>query len=134
MAKLHGRNGLVLLQGTGAAPATLTQAADWEIDTDKDLVSIPSLGDIWDSKVQGLMKFTIKCSGQYDTASNLAWDTSVGNSAPGAPRGFYIYPDNANPTRYYYGNCWPKLNVKGGVTAAVLFDLSAEGDGALSKN
>jgi hypothetical protein len=130
MARIHGKNGTVYLQGAGAAAILLSQATDWEIDIDYDTADVPVLGDLWNSKVKGIAKFSGSLSGSYDTGQTLAFDAATQATS----RSFYIYPDRSQATRYYYGFCWPKLNVKGGVGDAVTFDASFDGDGQLAAN
>lgn len=130
MARIHGKNGIVYLQGSGAAAVLLTQAGEWSVDRDFDSADVPILGDFWNSKVKGLMKHSEKVTGPYDNSSTLAWDAAEAQTS----RSFYIYPDRTNMLSYYYGFCWPKLSVKGGTGSAVTFDLSAEGDGQVGRN
>lgn len=131
MARIHGRNGVVYLGSGGNAAVQLSQAAEYSIDYDKDLVDVPVLGDQWVTKVAGMFKWSGSVNGTYDTGQNLAWDAAIGSSTSQA---MYVYPDKTQPTRYYYGFVWPKLSVKGGVGAEVTFAMSFEGDGALAKN
>lgn len=130
MARIHGKNGIVYLAGVTAVAVTLSQATDWEVDIDYDTADVPVLGDNWNSKVKGIHKFSGSLSGTYDTAQTLAFDAALAATS----RNFYLYPDRTQPTRYYYGFCWPKLNVKGGVGDAVTFDASFDGDGQLAAN
>lgn len=128
MARIHGKNGVVYLQGAGANAQPLSTAADYSIDGDFDSSSVGAMGDIWDSSVQGLLKWTANLSGPIDTASTLPWDSFVA----GAARNFYLYPQATVPTSYYYGTCWPNLSVKGGTTSAVTFSGKLTGSGPLS--
>ena len=130
MARIHGKNGIVYLQGGGADATLLSQAAEWSIDRDADDADVPVLGDFWNSKVKGLMKHSEKFSGPFDNESTLAWDAAEAQTS----RKFYIYPDRTSVTSYYYGFCWPKVSLKGGTGSAVSFDASAEGDGQVARN
>jgi hypothetical protein len=128
MPNFHGRNGIVYLQGAGATADLLSQAADWSIDVDFDLSNSNFMGDTWETANRGLSKFRGTFNGNFDGATTLPFDAAVATTA----RKFYVYPDRATPTAYYYGSCWPKVSIKGGTKANVGFSASWTGDGPLS--
>jgi hypothetical protein len=121
---------MVYLQGSGASAVLVSQAADWEFAIDFDMVTVSALGDVWDTRLKGMMRFSGKLSGQFDTASTLAWDALMATTS----RQIYVYPDRGNVAAYYSGLCWPKLTIKGGVGAIVSFESTIDGDGPLAKN
>jgi hypothetical protein len=132
MATIHGKRGRVLIQGPGAEAEQLSEAADWSIDMDATLDEDPALGDDWTTAVKGLKNWSGSLTGNYDTTSNLAFDAFSNSDTP---RKIYIYPDFTNrPTAYYYGSCWPRVSVSGGVSSKVTFSGDITGDGPVSKN
>jgi hypothetical protein len=127
---IHGKGGVVYLQGAGAEAQLLSLATDWEIDVDYDTEPDTPLNTDWETNVKGVSRFTGSMAGSYDTTSNVAWDAM----AAATPRKFYIYPLASSPTRYYYGTCWPKLRVSGGSKSRAVFAAAFKSDGQLAKN
>jgi hypothetical protein len=130
--RLHGRNGLVYMQGQDAQQAqVLTNAADWTLVIDHDVVNVGVMGDQWQYALRGINKWSGDLTGTLDPGSSLPWDAALAQT----PRKFYIYPDTINMGvgAYYYGTIWPKLTVKGGWNVALTFNGTYEGDGVLGK-
>jgi hypothetical protein len=115
--------------GTGAA-VKITEAADWTIDVDFDKDPDPALGDTWETRLKGLLRFTGSFAGNFDDAQDDLWDATVATTVSK----FYLYPDSGTATRYYYGNIWPQVSVAGGVAGKETFTVAFEGDGQLAKN
>ena len=130
MATLHGRGGMVYLQGSGATATKLGQARTWSIDIDKDLAENNALGDSWVTQLAGLLKWKGKCDGNFDTAETSPFDAA----AQTGTKKLYIYPDSTSTTTYYYGTVHPKLSVTGGFNEVTRFSLTFDGDGQLAKN
>lgn len=129
MPRIHGKNGLIYLGGAGVA-SPLSQAADYDIAGDFDLDSVAVLGDTFDSFVKGLQKWSGTLNGPFDTGQTTIFDAWGAQS----PSPLYLYPNKASLAQYYYGYCWPKVNVKGSTTNAVTFSAGLTGDGPLSRN
>ena len=132
MATLHFKNATVYLQGSGTAAVALAEAADVTLDVDFDTDPDPAFGDTWETRLKGLLRFGGSMGGNFDTAQagNALWEGSIATAA----RAFYMYPDRATATRYYYGNIWPKLSVTGSIGGRGTFSGSFEGDGQLAIN
>lgn len=129
MATLHGK-GSVLYMGDGTGEAVpITEAAEWSIDVDFDEDPDPALGDSWETRLKGLLRYSGSFNGNYDDAQDTLWDAAVA----AASCKFYLYPASATATRYYYGRVWPKVGVAGGVGGKETFSVSFMGDGQLAK-
>ena len=131
MSTLHGKGSILYMgAGTAVVAAQITEVAEWSIDRDFDEDPDPALQDTWETRLKGLHRFSGAFSGNFDDAQDQAWDAAVATTH--TP--FYLYPDSATMTRYYYGFIWPKVSVAGGVTGKETFSVTFTGDGQLSKN
>lgn len=128
MSTLHGKGGMVYLQGSGAAATKLGEVREWSIDIDKELAEDTAMGDTWRSQLAGIVSWSGSIDGNLDTAETSPFDAAIASSV----KAWYLYPNAAAPTLYYYGSIWPTLSVSGGLGGIVSFSLSFEGDGALS--
>lgn len=127
---LHGKNAVIYMGDGAGAAVQIAEAADYTIDVDRDLDPDPALGDSWESKLKGLLRFNGSFNGNFDDAQDTIWDASVfDGSVP-----FYLYPTSAVATRYYYGNIFPVPSISGGTGARITFAVTFEGDGELAKN
>ena len=123
MSTLHGK-GSMLYMGDGTNPPILiTEVAEWSIDLDFDTEPDPAIGDTWETRLKGLQRFSGAFSGNFDDAQDTLWDAAVATTSAK----FYLYPDSATTTRYYYGNIWPKVSVDGSVTGKENFAVSFAG-------
>ena len=130
MATLHGKGSVLYMSDGTAAAVKISEAAEWSIDVDFDESPDPALGDAWETRLKGLLRFAGAFSGNFDDAQDTLWDAAVATTSAK----FYLYPDSATTTRYYYGNIWPKVSVDGSVTGKENFAVSFAGDGQLAKN
>ena len=115
--------------GTGDA-VKISETAEWSLDVDFDEDPDPAIGDSWETRLKGLLRFSGSFSGNFDDAQDDLWDAAVASTSSK----FYLYPTTASTGRYYYGNIWPKVSVAGGVTGKETFEVSFTGDGQLAKN
>lgn len=127
MARLHGRNALFYLQGSGASAIPFSNAADYSLDVNFATVDVSQLGDDWVQTIRGQAAFTGQVAGAVESSSTLPWDAMVAATA----RSFYLYPDKTALTTYYYGSAWCELSIKGGTGAAVTFTSKLTGVGQL---
>lgn len=125
--RIHGRNGIVYLQGSAAEASLLSQAADWDLNVDHDIVNVGVMGDDWEYKLRGVSKWSGSVTGTLDTTAKIPWDASIANTS----RKMYVYLDKNTPGAYYYGLVWPKVQIKGGIGSAVTFTCALDGDGPL---
>ena len=129
---IHGKNAVLYMGATGVAAAErITEAADFTIDTDRDLDPDPALGDEWETKLKGLKRFSGSFNGNFDDAQKDIFDAVEVEDAS-VP--FYLYPASSQPLRYYFGNIFPVVSITGGVGARVTFAVTFEGDGQLFTN
>lgn len=127
MARLHGRNALLYIQGAGAEAVSFSNAADYAIDVNFATVDVSQLGDDWAQTIRGQAQFSGQFGGPVESTSRLAWDAMVATTA----RKFYLYPDKTALGGYYYGTCWVEIGIKGGTSAAVTFVSKMTGVGQL---
>lgn len=130
MTAIHGKDALIYLSpGTGAAIAISEQNA-YSIDSDFDLSDSSELGDTWKTNVKGLLGWSAKISGNFDTASSTLWSAHTASTVSN----FYIYPQRSVLTQYYYGTAWVKLDniLSGGTTDKAKGAFSLTGEGALT--
>lgn len=124
MATVHGRNAHVYLQGSGAEAVPISEANEWAFNFERQLDPDPAFGDVWESNLGGLLKFTGTINGNYDTAQSDPFDSITQSTS----RKLYLYHDRSTPLRYYYGLVWPSLsgNVPMGTAK---FSMSLTGGG-----
>lgn len=127
MSRLHGRNAILYLQGSGNEAEVFSNASSYQIDVDFDTVDVSQLGDDWAKTIRGQAKWSGSFEGAYETGSRLAWDAMMANTE----RKFYLYPNKAAMTQYYYGTCWATCGIKGGVSAAVTYSAKLTGVDAI---
>lgn len=130
MATLHGKGSVLYMSDGTNAAVQITETAEWSIDVDMDEAPDPAIGDSWETRLKGLLRFSGAFSGNFDDAQDELWDAQVAST----PAKFYLYPDAATATRYYYGNIWPKISVDGAVTGKENFSVTFSGQGQLAKN
>ncbi len=128
MATLHTKNAIVYLQGTGAEAITLTEAGDVTIDIDYDTEPDTAFGDTWETRLQGIKRWSGTIAGNFDTAQADLFDAVSGATAA---RKMYVYPDRATSSNYYYGSVWPRLSATLPFGVAK-FSATFEGDGELA--
>ena len=126
---IHGKNAVIYL-GTGGAASEVSEVNDYSLETDFDDDDTTELGNTWKTFVRGTNGWTGAINGNFDTASKQLWDASNATS----PVNFYLYPDRAASTRYYYGTCWVRLGtaISGGVAAKAKTAVALKGDGELA--
>lgn len=130
MAALHGKGGMVYLQGSGATAIKLGEARGWSIDVTREKANDNVLGDTWMTNLTGLLGWKGKIDGLLDNADTTAFDAAVAT----AVKKVYIYPDLTNTATYYYGTIWPELSLNATMKDVINYTLNFEGDGQLAKN
>lgn len=132
MGTIHGKNAVLYMSPSDAGDAEqITEAAEFQLDTDRDLDPDPALGDEWETKLKGLKRFSGSFNGNFDDADSSPFDAAVDDDDAVK---FYLYPAAAAPTRYYYGSIFPIVSISGGVSGRVTFNVTFDGTGALSVN
>lgn len=131
MGTIHGKNSVLYMAPDDASVAEqITEAAEFTIDTDRDLDPDPALGDEWETKLKGLKRFSGSFNGNFDDADTSPFDAATDDDDPVR---FYLYPAAGTATRYYYGSIFPVVSISGGVGGRVTFAVTFEGNGELSK-
>ncbi len=130
MANLHGKNAVIYLSPGSGAAIEVSEQNDYSIESDFDDDETTELGDTWKTFVKGTSGWSGAINGNFDTASKTLWNAMTAAT----PQNFYLYPDRATTTRYYYGTCWVRLPtvLTGGVAAKGKTAVALKGDGALT--
>jgi|ERR1035437_3046165 hypothetical protein len=128
MTSLHGRGGMLYLQGSGAVAVNVLNARSWKLTVDRALDENNKFGDTWVTQLLGLNKWTLSCDGNLDNADTGAFDAATGTTVKAA----YFYPDSTSASHYYYGNCWPKIDVTVTLDAVERYTMDGDGDGPLA--
>ena len=130
---IHGKNAVVYL---GSAAVAVGEQVDFAItmtDSFADTTTMPNAtGAVWETQVKGPKGWSAKLTGKFDPTSVALWDLALSDSATN----FYLYPQAASPTRYYYGSVFVTLPtlIDGGVKKEITNAIALNGNGALSRN
>jgi hypothetical protein len=127
VATIHGKGGMVYLQGSGAAAVKLGEARSWKFNIDKALDEDNALGDTWRTQQVGILSWGGSIEGNVDTADSAAFEAAIAT----ATKALYMYPSAGDTAKYYYGMIWPKIDVEAGLSGVARFTLDFDGDGAL---
>ncbi len=134
MSTITGKGGVVYLAtSTAGAASNVAEQVDYSIETDQSFEEVSALGSTWAVHVlTGSRKWSGTGRGNFDVTSNNLWTAASAQ----APLRFYLYPQSAVATLYYYGTGWVKLGtvITGGNTSAPKTAWSIQGDGELAKN
>ena len=135
MAAIHGRLGLVYLQGTGLNATPLGIARSWRLEIDTDLIDVSDMSSGWKTFAAMPLKWLGTIEGNYDVTSSTPFD-AVQNSLGGltlSARKLYLYPDRNTTARFYSGTVWPKLTVEVKLNNVSKFILDFTGTGVLAQ-
>lgn len=117
MARFHGRNSTIYIGNlTTDAASVVTQFATWSIDQKVDFPEVTALGDSSKTYVAGLPDASGSFSGFYDDAGTSNFFLAAQD---GLSRKFYLYPNKAAPTKYFFGTVFLDMSTSGGMGDAV---------------
>jgi hypothetical protein len=125
MARYHGRQGYLYVQGSGATAVPVASLTEWSLDLKRDRVDVTALGDTNKVAVQGLPAYTGSFSGFWDDADDTLFQASEATSG----RSMYIYPSRDAASHYFYGSGWIDASVTGSVSDAVKISGTFEAAG-----
>lgn len=127
---IHGKEATIYLQGSGTEAILVSEQSEFSIEFDYDTSETTALGDSWREYMRGVMSWSGSFSGNFDVADTVLWNAAMANSV----RKFYLYPDRATATRYYYGTCWVKLGtiIGGSVNDKAKTSVNITGDGPIT--
>jgi hypothetical protein len=117
MGRIAGRRGRIYM-GIASDTATaepLPFQAKWKIDFQTDKIDVTAMGDTNKTYVSGLPDASGDFSGFYDDATAQSYTAAT----DGLARKFYLYPNLATPTQYWFGTVLPDFSVNGDVGGAV---------------
>lgn len=117
MARIHGRNGRLLVGvTTGAAASLVAYITNFELNAATDKTEVTAYGDTAKTYVAGLPDATGQFSGFFDTATPQTYTAAV----DGLARNFYFYPDFTGSVGIYWaGTAFFDFSISAGVGDAV---------------
>lgn len=130
MSRIHGRNGVIYFDMTGAgSAANLPFQSKWSINFATDTDEVTCFGDANKTYVSGLPDASGEFSGFYDDASKQTYSAAT----DGVARKFYLYPASGLTTQYWYGNIIADFKVEAGVSGGAQVSASWKAAGAITK-
>jgi hypothetical protein len=127
----HGSLAILYLSPGAGDAVPLFNLTEYSIELDADVQDASALGTLWGSSVKGINRWSGSAAGNFDTGSRTVW---LAATSPLAQK-LYVYPLASDPTRYYYGMAFIRLNrvLAGGVTAKASVGFSFTGQGPLGE-
>lgn len=93
--------------------AFVTEGTAISVSFDREWIEDTAYGDVNRTYQPGFGDFEMSVGRHYDQAGFRGLETDAIAAAP-APRGFYLYPDRAVTTDYWYGSGYVSLDNHGG--------------------
>jgi len=116
MSRKHGRNGRILIALTsGGVAEPLTFVAQWGLDFSTPTTDVTAMGDANQTFLAGLPASGGDFSGFWDDASVQTYTAAT----DGIARKFYLYPDFAVTTIYWFGTVLPDVKYTSSVSGAI---------------
>ena len=116
MGKIAGRNAVIYMAPTTAAAASLiTYQNSWSLEFTTDKIEVTSFGDSTKTYVAGIADATGQFAGFYDDASAQTYTAAI----DGLSRRFYLYPNSALTTQYFFGTIFADMTINADVAGAV---------------
>ena len=131
MSRIAGRRGRIYM-GIASDTATaepLPFVAKWSINFATDKIEVTALEDLNKTYLGGLPDASGDFSGFYDDATNQTYTAAT----DGLARKFYLYPNLATPTQYFFGTILPDLKIDADVGGAVAMSASWSAASAIKK-
>lgn len=125
MARYHGRQGILYLQGSGAVAVPVAALSEWSLDLKRDRVDVTAMGDTNKVAAQGLPAYSGSFSGFWDETEDTLFQATEATSG----RAMYIYPSRDAITKYFYGTAWVDAGFTGAVGDAVKLSGTFEAAG-----
>lgn len=122
--------GITLTGGVSSVATPIGFLTDWNFNAVTDKVDVTAMGDANKTYVAGLPDATGDFNGWYDFFTPQTYVAA----SDGIPRNFYLYPNSANATDYFYGTILPDFAASGGVSAAVSFKASWNAAGPVRRS
>ena len=132
MARISGRNGVLLVQVTTASTAltTISYLRDWSINFTKEQIDVTAMEDGNKVYVAGLSDCTGSASGFLDAASTA---TTYAAAIDGEARTFKLLPDKNTTTTFYGGTAIFDFSLSAAVNGAVEFSTNFSASGAVTR-
>jgi hypothetical protein len=130
MARVGGRFGRIYVGATTAAAASpVPFVGSWSLSAATEKIDVTAMGDTGKVVVAGLPDQNGDISGFFDDASNTLYDAAV----DGLDRAFYLYPNSALATNYWYGRIFVDASFSSSVAGAVEMSGTWAASGAIYK-
>ena len=114
--RIEGSRGIVYLGATpGAAASPAAFVSAWTVAVTCDRFDVSGLADRQRVYIAGMPDFSGGFDGWYDDATSQSYIAAT----DGVARNFYLYPNVAEPTQYFFGTVLPDFSADGGVSSAV---------------
>lgn len=127
---LSGRGGMLYVApGTGAA-VKVGNARSWKITIDRTVDEDNAFTETWVHSVSIIRKFSGSVAGNLDTSDNTVFQAAISDTESN----FYLYPNAAAPTRYYYGSGFFKFDMEESLDKVVRYTADFDGQGAVGVN
>ena len=117
MGRIAGRRGRIYM-GIASDTATaepLPFYASWSINFQTEKIEVTAMGDTTKVYVAGLPDASGDFKGFYDDSTSQTYLAAV----DGLARKFYLYPNTALTTQYWFGTILPDFQVNGDVGGAI---------------
>lgn len=121
MSRLHGRRGRVYVAiASGAEASPLPFIASWSVNFVTDKAEVTALEDDNKVYVAGLPDASGEFSGFYDDSTAQTYTAAT----DGVARKFYLYPNKAVNTQYFFGTILPDFSVNAAVDGPTAISAS----------
>jgi hypothetical protein len=124
VSRIAGRNGRIYLGLSSAGVAEpVAYQADWAISHKTTKIDVTAMGDTTKVNLSGLPEANGTFAGFYDDASVQTYTAAV----DGIARRFYLYPNLATPTQYWWGTVVVDMDIDASVDGPVKVSASWSG-------
>ena len=121
MARLAGRNGRVLMAlASGGVATPVAYQASWSINFTTNKIDVTAMGDTRKVYVAGLSDAQGQFAGFYDDNSVQTYTAAT----DGVARAFYLYPNFATTSQYFWGTILPDMTIDSAVDGAIAVSAS----------
>jgi|SRR5262245_64613489 len=121
MARIHGKNGQVMMDPTGGAtPVEVADLNAWTLDMAKDRVEVTAFGDTNKKRVAGLPDYSGTVGGWWNSVSSPTFfDAVLGDAAVMLK----LVPNELEPTYFFTG----LANLDGSINVSATGAVSISG-------
>lgn len=99
MATRHGLNAILYMGPNSGSASAVAETHGLNMNVDTDFAEDSSQGDSWKTYLVGLNDFKLEIDKWYDNSTGVLLNASINKTL----MKFYLYPDRADSTIYFYG-------------------------------